>query len=46
MEILELKQRYGIMGSIGRRCMRTRKGTLLLIRNVKRGIYLKGMLCL
>jgi hypothetical protein len=47
MDILGLKQRYGLVGSIGRRCIKMRKGTLLLVRNVKeRGIYLKGVLCL
>jgi hypothetical protein len=47
MDILGLKQRYGLVGSIGRGCIKVRKGMLLLVRNVKeRGIYHKGTLCL
>jgi hypothetical protein len=47
MDILGLKQRYGLVGSIGRKCIKMRKGMLLLVRNVKEWrIYLKEMLCL
>jgi hypothetical protein len=38
---------YGLVGSIARRCIKMRKGMLLLVWNVKeRGIYQQGMLCL
>jgi hypothetical protein len=40
MDTLGLKQRYGLVGSIVRRCIKMRKDMLLLVRNVKeRGIY-------
>jgi hypothetical protein len=40
MDILGLKQRYGLVGSIGRRCIKMRKDMLLLVRNVKNGKYI------
>jgi hypothetical protein len=44
---LGLNLRYVLVGSIGRRCIKMRKGMLLRVRNVKkRGIYHKGTLCL
>jgi hypothetical protein len=47
VDIFGLKQRYGLVGSIGQRCIKIRNSTLLLVQNVKeRGIYHKGMLCL
>jgi hypothetical protein len=47
MDILGLKLRYGLVGSIGRRCIKMQKDTLHLVWNVKeQGIYHKGMLCL
>jgi hypothetical protein len=43
MDILGLKLRYGLVGSIGQRCIKMRKGMLLLVQNVKeRGIYHKA----
>jgi hypothetical protein len=44
---IKTQAKVWVSGFIGRRCIMIRKGTLLLVRNVKkREMYLKGMICL
>jgi hypothetical protein len=39
-DILGLKLKYGLVGSIGRRCIKMRKDMLLLVRVSKNGEYI------